>query len=235
MSVYKIVNPELRSTPGYTNYVIGVNKSLNGTPSSAEIKRYYSNIDAEIYFNGEWVEDIAAISWTVDQKTLPLYGYNSHVWDDMAQGCRLIQGHFIVNFTKGSKINNFISGTVNKSNISNIISADTLSSLNSPASYEIEEKWLESAETLSVDQNTGSKIENDEHSNIWKAKSLSNKKYEGFDIDIVCGEQENMSGVPLHIIFKNCAISRTGSSRDSSGSVATEQYSFVARDFAFIE
>lgn len=233
MSVYKIVNPELRSTPGYTNYVVGINKSLNGAPSSAEIKRYYSNIDAEIYFNGEWVEDIAAISWNVDQKTLPLFGYNSYVWDDMAQGCRIIQGNFIVNFTKGSKIDNFISNNIRESNVK--ISTDTALLANKYSSHEIEEKWLENAEALVVDQNSGARIENDEHSNIWKALSLDNKRYNGFDIDIVCGEQENMSGVPLHIVLKNCTISRTGSSRDSSGAVAIEHYSFVARDIAFIE
>ena len=52
---------ELRTTPGYTNYVVGVNKNLSGALSSAFLKRYYSNIDAEIYINGEWVEDISTI------------------------------------------------------------------------------------------------------------------------------------------------------------------------------
>ena len=44
---------ELRSTPGYTNYVTDIKKNRGGAVSSAHLKRYYSNIDADVYFNGE--------------------------------------------------------------------------------------------------------------------------------------------------------------------------------------
>ena len=37
---------------------------------SAIIKRYYSVIDAEIYFGNEYVEDVADISWQIIQKSL---------------------------------------------------------------------------------------------------------------------------------------------------------------------
>ena len=102
---------ELRTTPGYTNYVTEVKKNLGGAISSAQLKRYYSNIDAEIYFNGEWVEDIGTIQWTVNQQTMPIFGYNSYIYDAVAQGSRLIQGTFTLSFTNPRKIDDII--TVN--------------------------------------------------------------------------------------------------------------------------
>ena len=97
-------NRELRSTPGYTNYVTSANKDINGIVSSAFLKRYYSNIDAEIYVNGNWAEDISSIQWDISQQTTPLYGYNSYIFDDVAQGARLINGSFTVAFTRNSAI-----------------------------------------------------------------------------------------------------------------------------------
>ena len=62
-------------------------------------KRYYSVIDAEIYFGNEYVEDVCYIDWSVSQNTLPLFGYNSYTYDELAQGNRLITGTFDINFT----------------------------------------------------------------------------------------------------------------------------------------
>lgn len=63
-------------------------------------KRYYSSIDAEIYFGDRYIDEIVQISWNIDQATLPLYGYNSYVFDDIAVGARQITGSFMINFTK---------------------------------------------------------------------------------------------------------------------------------------
>lgn len=63
-------------------------------------KRYYSAIDAELYFGDIFIDEVTNITWTVQQQTLPIYGYNSYTFDDMAVGSRLVQGQFAVNFIK---------------------------------------------------------------------------------------------------------------------------------------
>lgn len=207
-------NKQLRSTPGYTNYVVGVNKNLSGAVSSAILKRYYSNIDAEIYFNGEWVEDICNISWNISQYTQPLFGYNSYIWDDVAQGIRLINGMFITNFSNTRTMDDAIS-----SGSSGIVSDSA------PADFEDIEKFLIQSEA-EPDKNSGTVYSNPDHYNIWA---------NNFDIDIVCGENNDMSGFPIHIILKNCYITGQREMRMSDGDSVKQVFSFIARDFVTIQ
>ena len=75
-------------------------KTANGiSVDSAYIKRYYSVIDAEVYFGNEYVEDVCDINWSIRQNVTPLFGYNSYTYDDVARGNRLIVGNFLINFT----------------------------------------------------------------------------------------------------------------------------------------
>ena len=207
-------NKQLRNTPGYTNYVVGVNKNLSGAVSSAVLKRYYSSIDAEIYFNGEWVEDISDIQWVVQQQTLPLYGYNSYIWDDVAQGNRIIQGTFIVVFSNNPRIIEEMAAQGSSTIVNNA----------APADFEDIEQYL-IASGAELDKNTGNIIENPAHYNIWE---------NNFDIDIVCGEQSENIGYPVHIILKNCVIQNRSEMRSKDGDVAMMRYNFIARDFVTV-
>ena len=206
-------NRELRSTPGYTNYVISANKDINGIVSSAFLKRYYSNIDAEIYVNGNWAEDISSIQWDISQQTTPLYGYNSYIFDDVAQGARLINGSFTIAFTKPRIIDELIKSYI---------------STKSGASISSYEDTRESLSTIKVKLNKNGKeiTSNNAHQPIWSQGS--------FDIDIVCGEYETASGGAVHIILKDCCITGCRSMRNKDGGVAEELYSFIARDFKTI-
>ena len=76
---YQYRGKELRNTPGYQNYVIDTQKSITGIVDSSVYKKYYSDISAELYFNGHWFEDISAVQWQVQRQTYPLFGYNSLV------------------------------------------------------------------------------------------------------------------------------------------------------------
>lgn len=67
---------------------------------NADSKRYYSSLDAEIYFGETYIDDVVQINWGVEQATMPLFGYNSYTFDDLAIGARQISGSFVVNFTK---------------------------------------------------------------------------------------------------------------------------------------
>lgn len=211
----------MRDTPSYTNYVVGVKKNISGAVSSAELKRYYSTIDAEIYINGEWVEDINTIQWSIVQKTLPLWGYNSYIWDDIAQGTRIIQGTFVVNFTSPRAVSKAIATNSPTSY------TDGATNSNNGTTFEVAEQYvLDNANNIKATPNSGSVKTNPVHNCIW------NKL---FDIDIVCGEKESKSGPPVHIILKNCVVVDSSQVRGVNGGVAAEQYTFFSQDFVTIE
>lgn len=93
----------INTTP--ERYITGNNRLGDRAITSNIIdgKRYFSSIDAEIYIGGansSYIDDIVQISWSVEQATMPLYGYNSYTFDDLAVGIRQITGSFIINFTK---------------------------------------------------------------------------------------------------------------------------------------
>lgn len=207
--------PEMRDIPGFTNYVVGTRKNLSGTVSSLELKRYYSNIDAEIYIDGEYFQDIASIDWDIQSNKMPLYGFNSFVWDDVAFSSRIIQGSFVVNFTRPREVEAYIYGE-------NDGNSKTLS-------YEEEAKSApknEKGETLIKHTVTGSEhISNPVHKALW---------FLPFDIDIVCGEKEPTGDYPVHIILCSCYIIDCRSMRNKDGGVAAEIYSFIARDYKTI-
>lgn len=73
--------------------------NINTTSSNVQ-KRYFSGIDAEIYFGETYIDEAVNINFNLQQNTLPIYGYNSYIFDTIAQGTRLIQGSFTVNFTR---------------------------------------------------------------------------------------------------------------------------------------
>lgn len=71
-------------------------------PSSLRNVRYFSWYDVDLYFGDIYIDELTEINFTVAQSTTPIYGYNSFVFDTVAQGMRVIQGEFAVNFTKAN-------------------------------------------------------------------------------------------------------------------------------------
>lgn len=65
-------------------------------------KRYYSTVDAELFFGNIYIDEVTEIQWTLTQNTLPLFGYNSYCFDDIALGTRMVQGQFAINYTKAN-------------------------------------------------------------------------------------------------------------------------------------
>lgn len=64
--------------------------------------QYYSSLDADILFGGIFIDEVVNISWQVQQNAMPIFGYNSYTFDDIAVGSRLVQGSFTVNFTEAN-------------------------------------------------------------------------------------------------------------------------------------
>ena len=71
-------------------------------------KRYFSTIDAEIYFGEEYMDDIVRLDYSVEEKKLPIYGFNSYYASKIVVGQKIIQGTFAINFTKTGHVTNII-------------------------------------------------------------------------------------------------------------------------------
>ena len=216
VGTYNNNTKELRSSPGYTNYVVSTGKNINGTIASSSVfKRYYSDISAEAYINGEWFEDINTIAWQVNQQQYPLYGYNSYVFDDMALGTRIIQGQFTINFTEPNIIGKVIS------------QGSKSSAVNNGTTFE-EYSTKAHQNKVAIDGSEVTYQSNALRAPIWKPR---------FDIDIVFGEKEKLGGIdmmPKHIILWDCSVSNSGIGASANGGVLVETYSFIARDFKII-
>lgn len=79
------------------------NTSLGGRTiysNSVDGKRYFSSLDSEIYIGETYIDTVVQITWAVEQAVMPIFGYNSYVFDDLAVGARQVSGSFIINFTK---------------------------------------------------------------------------------------------------------------------------------------
>lgn len=179
---------------------------------SAYIKRYYSVIDAEVYFGNEYVEDVCNIDWTVRQNVMPLFGYNSYTYDEVSRGSRLVIGSFTINFTSPNYLFSILA-EANKKNTALISSMTdyTVPALSSSIEPKLNGKLL------------GSK-ERGHHANMWP---------QTFDIDIIFGEKTG-AGNPVHIILLGCAINSCqivlSASTAQSPPVVLEQYNFIAQD-----
>lgn len=174
------------------------------------LKRYYSVIDAEIFFGNEFVEDIAFIDWSVNQSTVPIFGYNSYTYDELARGSRIVEGVFDINFTSPNYLFDILK-TAKDDSITNMKSyivhtpADSVGAIN---------------------QNLkGKGIDGNKYGPIWP---------ETFDIDIIYGQNTGI-GEPVHIFLEGVAIKScqqvlSGSATDSPP-VIRERYTFTAKDF----
>lgn len=64
--------------------------------------RYFSSIDADLYFGDQYIDEVVSIQWQVQQNVLPIFGYNSYTFDDIAVGNRIVNGQFAVNYTESN-------------------------------------------------------------------------------------------------------------------------------------
>lgn len=71
--------------------------------------RYFSSVDADIYFGEVFIDEVVSIAWQLQQNTMPLYGYASYTFDDIAVGNRVITGQFAVNYTESNYLTKVMS------------------------------------------------------------------------------------------------------------------------------
>lgn len=64
--------------------------------------RYFSAVDADLYFGDQFIDEVVSIQWQVQQNVLPIFGYNSYTFDDLAVGNRIVNGQFAVNYIESN-------------------------------------------------------------------------------------------------------------------------------------
>lgn len=215
---YDVTMMDRRSAWIDTNTEYHRKKTPNGFEvDSAIIKRYYSSMDAEIYFGNEYVEDIYDISWSIQQNNAPLFGYNSYTYDEVARGSRLIHGQFMINFTSP----NYLFSILKAANKANTTMITNMASYNVPA--------LSADKKPEFRMNSFGTNKRGHHNAMWP---------ETFDIDIIFGEKSG-AGDPVHIILLGVVIGNSQISLNAGpnsltpspgGSSVYEIYSFIAQD-----
>lgn len=203
----KRFNNELSSQLSYTNKNVEYDITRNSkgyTQSNPKYKRYYSQIDANVWFGDKLVSDIQNIAYNLAQHDMPIFGYNSYIYDEIAIGNRIAQGIFTINFTSPR----YIEDIIEKYKLASIVNEDTVKT----------EEYSEIIKPLRTSTNVH---KNPDHDSIWK---------NGFEIDITYGEDDNIMGDPIHVILLDCHIMNVQTVLDSSGRPILEQYQFIARD-----
>ena len=77
--------------------------------TAGNAKRYFSNVESEIYFGDREMDDLYQFEFSIDEKVLPIYGYNCYYATELVSGQRIVQGQFVVNFTDNQLIKNTLS------------------------------------------------------------------------------------------------------------------------------
>lgn len=79
------------------------------TDSAGNAKRYFSNVESEIYFGDYQMDDIYQFEFGIDEKILPVFGYNCYYATELVSGQRIVQGQFVVNYTDCKLIQSVLS------------------------------------------------------------------------------------------------------------------------------
>ena len=61
---------------------------------------YYSGAQSSMYIENVLIDEITSLQWTVQQSKVPIYGYASQFFDEMASGTVIVQGSFSINFVE---------------------------------------------------------------------------------------------------------------------------------------
>ena len=215
----------LRQRPLFHNAVRNMAGTKEGSVSTidSEIERkYYSSLDVEIYFGNIYIDEIVKIEYIINQNTMPLFGYNSYIYDQVVQGSRMVQGSFVVNFIQPRYLFSVLESM-----------ADVIDNKNQTVSGE-------GGNQLSENNTDEELMRQEEEENLIRIETnpLWNKS---FDIDIMYGESVDIHNTirPKHnmltgVVLISCEqeISSTNNPvlQGMPPGQVFERYSFIARD-----
>jgi hypothetical protein len=63
---------------------------------------YFSGCDVRIYFNDILIDEIVQLKFALQEQVMPVYGYNSHNFDDVFHGAKIVTGSLAINFKDSS-------------------------------------------------------------------------------------------------------------------------------------
>lgn len=198
--------------PLFHTYVPNTKGTKSGSTyffNSNEMKRYYSSLDVELYFGNYYIDEITQIQFGVRQSVMPLFGFNSYTFDEVAIGSRIVQGVFAVNFTSPGYLVNLLEELKR-----DIVVGDNVSNVS---------KDDEGAEGDNVGSVFGpGRIG---RGPLWDT---------AFDIDIMYGQDTEKSKA-THIILEGVVITDFQQEMGLTGQPIQEFYSFIAKDIRYVD
>lgn len=63
-------------------------------------REYFSGSDVVIYFGDTFLSELNGLQFSIEEKVLPVYGYASYTWDEVARGSRYVTGSFRIPFVE---------------------------------------------------------------------------------------------------------------------------------------
>lgn len=82
----------------YTGKAQGVRFNKSQTEFQLYPEEYFSGADVTIYFNDVFMDEITGLSFKLEEKVTPQFGYASKTWDWVLRGKRFVQGYFKMSF-----------------------------------------------------------------------------------------------------------------------------------------
>lgn len=73
-------------------------------------RRYFSSIDTDVYFGNVHIDEMVAFDFIIEEKKIPLFGYNNFTAKRLVTGQKTIQGSFAINFTQTFNLKYIIDG-----------------------------------------------------------------------------------------------------------------------------
>lgn len=93
------------------NQILGVTYKNN--PNTVEHQwfpvEYFSGSDVTIYIGDIFISEISALSFTLTEKVLPIFGYASKTFDHASRGCRMVEGVIQIPFVEAGYLESILS------------------------------------------------------------------------------------------------------------------------------
>lgn len=77
---------------------------------------YFSGSDIRVYFEDILIDEITDLQFILEEKVLPIHGYNSFTYDAVARGSRIVQGTFAINFKEADYLRSAVSEVIKNRN-----------------------------------------------------------------------------------------------------------------------
>jgi len=231
-----------------------------------EIKRtdypaeYFSSADVSIFIGNQLIDEINTLSFQLQENVMPISGYATRTFDEVARGKRQIRGSFSINFKSNNYLNDIFQEYTEKKTPTKKQKASTLlreeytsPGFNDPieemvkksrneAEFNAEVERLkekfwgaEKAESSRVRNNEPYFFENGEVDDAQSLEEYENLRKKGFTIEIQYGDGFRRDGMQNNeAIRKLYGVQLTGFGQRITleGQPVREIYSFMAKDLS---